>query len=161
MFSWPWWGKAPDKAALQERKRVSIGTGVYTIRRINPLLDFSVERMPTVFSSYVSPRKVDPLKAAAAVDPKRAIDEMMSVVRAGVVEPVLVEPGKGDARGREAGITVEDLFRDAQHGTELYLAIMDHTLNRFTGLRKVFFSHRIRRLQYTASRQITDAVLAT
>lgn len=140
---------------------MKIGTGAYTIRRLNPLLDFPVDRMPTVFTSYVSPRKVDPMKAAAALDHKRALDDMMSIVRAGVVEPVIVESGKGDKKGKEEGITVEDLFRDAQHGTELYLAIMDHTLNRFTGLRRLFFSARIRRLHYTVSQLLTEAVQAT
>jgi hypothetical protein len=153
-------GGPPQKAALLQLKKVKVGTGVYTIRRINPLLDFRSDNMPTIFSAYASARKVDPVKAAAAVDHKKAVEEMMAVVRAGVVEPVLVEVGKGDKRGREDGVTVEDIFRDAQHGLELYLAIMDHTLNRFTGLRKVFFSSLIRRLQSTVSQQITDAVQA-
>lgn len=150
-------GAPPQKAALQQHVKVKVGSAVYTIRRINPVLDFPVERMPTIFSAYASARKVDPVKAAAAMDPRKSLEEMMMVVRAGVVEPALVEAGKGDAKGREEGITVEDLFRDPSHGANLYLAIMGHTLDRFRGLKKVFFSRKIRLSQFTVSQALTAA----
>lgn len=153
-------GRKPAKAQLQDLKTLRLGGGRYVIRRINPILDFPGDRMPTVFSSYSSGRKVDPAKASAQMSPARQLEEMMMVVSAGLVEPALVPAGKGEAKGREDGITIEDLFRDPSHGAELYVEIMAHSLNRFSGLRKIFFSLQIKRLRSIASLSIMDAVRA-
>ncbi len=150
--------RKPAKAELQALKRLRLGGGVYMIRRLNPMLDFPGDRMPTVFSSYQSIRKTAP--GASTMSPAKVLEEMMMVVAAGVVEPVLIPAGKGEAKGREDGITVEDLFRDPAHGAALYYEIMAHTLNKFSGLKKIFFSLQIRRARSIGSRAAMDAVRA-
>lgn len=139
-------GRQFAKAQLHGYKNIRLGGARYTIRRINPILDFHGDRMPAVFSAYSSVRKVDPAKAAelAMSNPTRALEEMMMVVAAGVVSPVLVPQGKGEAKGREDGITVEDLFRDTSHGTELYIKIIKHTFARYSAWRLFLMDLRSR-----------------
>ena len=66
---------------------------------------------------------------------------------AGLVEPELVPIGIGEFRGKEAGITVEDIFRDEQTGIKLYWEIIQHSLLRFRGIKELFFWLLIKRLR--------------
>lgn len=145
------------KAELQGHKEVTLKGQTFIIRKINPLMDFPPERMPQIFSHWQSRRR-----AEAPMDESRAMKDMMAVVEAGVVGIKtgrdvlpLVEVGKGGARGREPGLTVEDIFRDQEVGVSLYLEIFQHTLNRFSGLRKVFFSLQSKLLWFTLLRKST------
>lgn len=140
--------KKPTKAELEGHKRVRVGGAVYTIRRINPILDFPADKMPSVFTAYQSYRKADkPLPQ----DPKRLLEDMMLVVRAGVVDPPLV-----DAKKSNEGITAEDIFRIPENGAALYIEILDHTLNRFKGLRRLFFSIQLAAMRSIASPRHTE-----
>ena len=134
---------APTKADLSGHKRISLGGAVYTIRKINPLLDFPSDKTPSVFTAQSPSRR-----GTGPVDPKRAIEDMMSIVRAGLVDPPLAGPKDKNPDL----ITIEDIFRVPEHGADLYLAIMDHTLNRFRGLRRLFFFHKSKRAFWTAYR---------
>lgn len=142
-------GGPPSKAALMGLKKVRIGAGTYTIRKLNPLLDFSADDMPQIFSSYRSRRK--PAEPTAD-DGRAAIADMYKVIEAAVVEPKLVPVGKGDRRGCEDGITAEDLFRYPNIGSKLYWEIINHSLNHFTGLKGIFFSLRTKYALWTLLR---------
>lgn len=130
------------KAELQGHKRVVIKGQAFIIRKINPLIDFSADRMPQIFAHMVSRRA----PSGTPMEDAKALKDMMAIVEAGVVGIdtgrdllPLVEIGKGQARGREAGITVEDLFRDQEAGVLLFQEVFSHTLDRFRGMQKVFF----------------------
>lgn len=157
MFDWLFRDR---RAALRGWKTIHLRGGRYVIRRLNPLLDFSVDRMPMIFAAY-APQRMAQAKAAEALNLKRVIEDMMEVVKAGVVEPALVPAGAGGERGREAGITVEDLFRDPELGAALYEEIVIHTWNRYRGLRGVFFSAATRRALRTARRKSLEPAPAT
>lgn len=143
--------KRDMKQDLQGHKTVKIHGHRFVIRKLNPLIDFNFQNMPQIFSSFVSRRKTEPEPA----DPSRMLEQMMAVVNAGIVEPELVPVGKGDKKGKEAGITVEDLFRDAEIGSKLYTEIMLHSMNRFRGLKGVFFSLKNRLKFYITLAKIT------
>jgi hypothetical protein len=78
---------------------------------------------------------------------------MKLVVNAGIIDPPLVPVGKGENYRKENGITVDDLFVDIELGTTLYLEIVAHALNKFSGLRGLFFSIRIRHMLRTEWRK--------
>ena len=69
--------------------------------------------------------------------------------------------GKGEKRGKEPGITAEDLFRDPEMGGRLYAAIMEHSLVRLRGMKKVFFWPAILRGRWTLYRLATDCARAS
>lgn len=108
-------------AKRRGHKQIFLSGATYTIRRLS--------RMPALFSA----------EAAARLRPASHVAEMIPVITAGLVSPVLVPAGKGEAKGREDGITVEDLFRDPSHGLALFREIMIHSLNPFSGLKGFFF----------------------
>ena len=143
---WPLTKKSA-KQQLQGHKTLRVNGLPYTIRRVNPLLDFSADNMPQIFASFVSKRKAEGLPE---VEAHKLKEQMAAVLEAGIVTPALVAVGKGDKRGKEDGITVEDIMRDEDTAGRLYLEIMLHSLNRFRGLKSVFFSIRTRLLLYTA-----------
>lgn len=126
------------KAALENQKKVKIHGHSFVIRKINPLLDFTPERMPSIFSSFQSRRKTTVSAVAEMSDPRKAIDDMMMVVEAGLIVPEL-------SKDSATGITIKDIFRDSETGAKLYLEILDHSLNQMSGMRKVFF-YLLRRL---------------
>ena len=126
------WGKEPTKGTLEGRKVVVIDGSKYVIRKVNPLLDFNESGMPQIFAHFVSRRK-----AEKADDPRRHLKDLYSVLEAGVVFPALVPDGKD-------GITARDIFRDMDHGMRLYWEIITHSMNKFKGLRGIFFSVMLR-----------------
>lgn len=154
MFSF--W-KADKKGELQGHKTLKIKGQRFVIRKLNPLLDFSPEKMPQIFSSQSSRRKAP--ATPPEIDEKKVIADMMTVVEVGMVGIIgagseiiaLVPVGKAELKGRENGITVEDLFRDPDVGARLYWEIMSHSMDKFTGLKKVFFSLLNKHLFYTLS----------
>jgi len=129
----------PTKAKLNGHKTVNILGQKFVIRKINPVLDFSPEHMPQIFSGTTSKRDI-----GATYSPASLLEQMMRVVGAAVVSPELVPVGKGDKRGKEDGITVEDLFRDQEIGSRLFSEIMLHSLNTHKGLKSLFFSLKTR-----------------
>jgi len=144
------------KEELQGIKEVKVCHSKFKIRRINPLLDFELDHMPQIFTGFQSQRKTD----KTPFNSKNVVEQMMRVVEAGVVEPALVPVGAGGKRGKEDGITVEDIFRDDECGYKLYTEIMLHSLNRFTGLKKVFFSVKIKLAYCIALARLTASYRA-
>ena len=128
------------KEQLQGYKKITVCGSKFVIRKINPILDFDLSHIPQIFSSFQSARNTE----KTAYSESSIIAQMHKVVEAGLVEPSLVAVGKGEKKGKEAGITVEDIFRDEELGSKLFSEIMIHSLNRFSGMKKVFFSARIR-----------------
>jgi len=137
-----WFDHKAEKWRLAGYKRIKVNGQIFTIRKINPLLDFKSDSMPQIFTSFISRRKVEP-----HTDPAKAQADMMNVIEAGLVEPELVPIGIGESRGKEAGITVEDIFRDEQTGIKLYWEIIQHSLLRFRGIKELFFWLLIKRLR--------------
>lgn len=156
MFEWLF---GEHRAELRGWKTIRLRGRRYVIRKLNPILDFQLDRMPMIFSAY-APTKVAQGKAAEALNLRRIQEEMMEVVRVGVVEPQLTPVAAGDGRGREPGITVEDLFRDPEIGAALYQEIIIHTWNRYQGLRGVFFSAATRRAFHTGRRRTMESAPA-
>ena len=133
-----WKPHSPTKADLQGHKTIKISGSRYVIRKINPLLDFDVDNMPQIFSYHLLYRgKTPPMNDQQK---KKTQDDMKMIVQAGLISPHLVSMGKGDLRGKEDGITVDDLFRDLDMGLRLYVEIMSHSLSVFKGSKGVFFS---------------------
>ena len=127
---WPFKPKENDLVSrLRGYKKITIEGMRFTIKKINPFLDFQSDRIPTIFTDFISARKVEPAPLDSAALKKHQ-EDMYAIIKAGVVEPDL----------GSNGITVEDLFRDMDLGVKLYLTILDHSLNRFRGLKKLFFS---------------------
>jgi len=143
----------PTKAKLQGHKSVKIDGQKFIIRKINPVLDFMPEQMPQIFTAMSSRRDM-----SQTVNPKVILDQMMRIVEAAVVCPALIPVGKGESKGREAGLTVEDIFRDEETGSRLFAEVMIHSLNRFKGLKSLFFSVKTRLLFWIASLGVIPAV---
>jgi hypothetical protein len=120
------------KERLEGQKKVIIFGHQYTIRKVNPLLDFHPDKMPSVFSSFQSRRKAGANAKSEMSDPHKVIEDMMMVVKAGLVCPELVDDSA-------KGITIKDIFRDPDTGASLYVEIIGHSLMRLSGAKKVFF----------------------
>lgn len=152
---WPF-KESPSKEELLGIKTVRVNSAKYKIRRLNPLLDFGASNIPQIFASFHSRRKTEDV-----ADNKKVIRDMMTVVEVGLVSPELVPVGKDEKRGKEEGITVEDLFRDSSTGPQLYIEIVTHSLNRFKGIRGIFFSTLQRYRLFTAWQQSMVSAPAT
>ena len=143
------------KEKLQGHKTVKVFGARYVIRKINPLLDFSYDTMPQIFSSHISKRPVvDTTPHIAQL--QKALKEMKLIVQTALVDPVLIPVGKGEKYRKEDGITVDDMFVDAELGSRLYLEIIAHSLNRFKGIKGFFFTMRIRHSLLTEWRKSMD-----
>lgn len=151
---WPF-NRRAVKDEMRGTKKVRVNGFGFTIRKINPLLDFSVDKMPQIFTDFHSRRQRKEADQDAAAQARKAQADMYSIIEAGLVEPQLVKVGAGEDRGKEDGITVEDLFRDGDTGPKLYFEILAHSLNRFRGLRGAFFSIRLRYQLLTSWRNVT------
>lgn len=151
---------APSKAGLQGRKSVSVNGSRFVIRKVNPLLDFAEHNMPQIFTEYLSRRKPAE-KAPNERSLQRTMADLKAMLSAGLVEPALVPVGLGETKGNEPGITVEDLLRDEDTAMKLYWEIVIHSLNRFKGLRGVFFSASLRLRLWTTLANATVAAPAT
>ena len=155
---WPFSRKDPVKNILAGVKAVKVNGAKYVIRKVNPLLDFDSASMPQIFTSYQSRRKKT--EVPEATEASKAMRDMFAVVQAGLVKPELVPIGKGEFRGKEDGITVEDIFRDSSTGMQLYWEIIAHSLNRYKGLRGTIFLAQIKSTLYTSWLQSMDGFLA-
>lgn len=145
------------KAKVQEWKTVKVNHAKFIIRKLNPLLDFTADRMPQIFTTFVSRRPIDPEKITAEAK-ARLEEDLRAVLERGVVKPEIVPIGKGEKRGKEAGITADDLLRD-DTGVKLYMEIITHSLNRFRGLRGVFFSIRTKLSLFMQLQKLTESLL--
>lgn len=139
MLDWLF-GRRPDKARLQNHKTVYIRGSKFVIRPIVPLLDFEPGNMPQIFTDTTRRGIVDSPQVQ-----KKIHEDVAAVIYAGVVDPPLVPNGKEDQ-----GITAKDILRDQEVGGLLYLAIIEHSLFRFRGLKKSFFLLAKRLIQFTS-----------
>jgi hypothetical protein len=121
---------------LHSVKTVKICGNRFRIRKINPLLDFELSDMPQIFTSYVSRRKQEPESSSA--DPAKVQRQIMNVVKAGLISVNNIPVSDND--GEKDVITIEDVFRDPEVSNRLYVEIILHSLNKFRGLKGVFFS---------------------
>lgn len=138
---WPFKRKSiADK--LRGYKKITVGGMRFTIRKLNPFLDFKSESMPQIFTDFAS-AKEKPVVTPEMM--KKYQEDMFAIITAGVVDPHL----------SKEGITASDLFRDGDIGVSLYREILDHSFNKFRGLKKVFFSTLIKYRLYTAWRKHT------
>jgi len=134
------------KAQLQGHKTVYISGQKFIIRKINPVMDFLPDNMPQIFSAMNGRRDM-----SKVTDPKIMLDQMMRITEVAVVYPELVPIGKSDKRGKEDGLTIEDLFRDQEVGSKLFKEVMLHSLNRFKGIKSLFFYLKNRLIFWIAS----------
>lgn len=137
---WPLTRRRNLRDELAGLKNVKINGIKFTIKKLNPLLDFPADRMPQVFTYYLKRRKVTEPQDLSIEAMRKGLDEMKLVVSAGVVSP----------KFSPELLTIDDIFRWSDTGSKLYLEIIAHSLNQFRGLKGVFFSIRIRRLLYTS-----------
>lgn len=133
---WPFKRRDPYEQ-LKGLKKIKIRGMGFTIKKLNPFLDFTTETMPQIFTDFASVKKPLPENNPAVT--KKYQEDMYSIIKAGVVEPPLTKDG----------ISVEDLFRDPSIGIRLYQEILNHSLNQFRGLKKLFFSIRIKLIYLT------------
>jgi hypothetical protein len=133
------------RGAILRLKNLKINGMEFTIKAVNPLIDFAADKIPQIFTDWVTARKIEP-KAPDVPDLKKLQQDMYAVIQAGVDKPKL-------HKNSNDGLTVEDLFRDPTMGVKLYYEILEHSLNRFRGLNRLFFSIGIRssRLMLCAS----------
>lgn len=150
---WPF-SQAAKKEVLQEWKKVRVNGWTFTIRKLNPLLDFPGDRMPQIFTDTGQSRKPLPEKPVPGTEQKM-MEDFKIVISKGVVSPVIVEKdnGKGD-------ITVEDLLRSGDTAPKLYLEILGHSLQLFSGLKGLFFYLRTRQSLSTAWQKSMESVQA-
>lgn len=149
MLGWLF-GRKPTKESLHGHRRVAVCGMRFTIRKLNALADFDPQRVPMVFSDTTRHR----LDASNPAIAQRIREDMEAVIQAGVVDPPISPPGK-------PGINAADLFRDPEMGYGLYAAIIEHSLLRFTGVRRpVFFLARLL-FRLTQSRGGTGSVRRT
>jgi len=149
------------KENFQGLKKIKVCGMRFTIKRLNPLIDFPVDKIPQIFTDYVSRRKVDPNHVQTPAELLQMQKDIYSIIEAAVVEPPLVPIGSGEKRGKEDGITVEDLFRDAELGYKLYSEILNHSLFRFRGIKGLFFSTRARFLAFMQLRRSMGKLQST
>lgn len=139
------------KERLQDTKKIKVLGMKFTIKKINPFIDFAPDDMPQIFTDFLSQRK--PTTEPTQTDLIRVQKEVYKTVEVGVVEPELVRVEQGERKGKENGLTVEDLFRNPEMGYKLYNEILIHSLNRFKGIRSLFFSIKMRYLLFMALRK--------
>lgn len=142
---WPF-GNKPCKKDLQGYRKVKAGGFVFTIRRINPLLDLPPDKIPQMFTSFQSVRPApEKQREPKPEEMKRSVELMKAVLKAGVIDV------------RDGHIAAEDLFVDPEIGIKLYWEVLLHSQNRFRGIKKVFFYIKTRFWLFTTWRKITDA----
>lgn len=140
---WPF-SKAASKEKLQGWRTVRINGWKFTIRKLNPMLDFPPDRMPRLFGELTSVRRPVP-ESAAKVDEKHSLEDLKLTIVKGTVRPAI-----GLTEKDKADFTADDLLRNGDTAVKLYIEIMSHSLNMLSGLRGVFFYTRIRHWLFTA-----------
>lgn len=111
------------------------------IRKLNPMIDFRADNIPQIFTDYLSLRKTEPTKQSFPTAQK-TLEMLKDVVSAGL----LSVGGVPFAKDNKDGLTIADIERNNDLLGGLYLEIMTHTLNRFKGIKGVFFSQKIKQL---------------
>ena len=154
---WPF-SRKPTAEVLRGHKKVRIGGFGFTIRKLNPLLDFPPDRMPQVFAASYRENPGKPKKPVEN-EARRMVDDMMATIEAGVVEPKLT-PLKAKNTPPNS-ITAKDIIYQQDVGARLYVEIVAHSLNRYRGFRGAVFLALTRRVLLMPPRNGTDSGLPT
>ncbi|MEA3279477.1 MAG: hypothetical protein U9Q38_02600 [Thermodesulfobacteriota bacterium] len=127
---------------LRRYKTVKLSGVKFTIRKINPLLDFAPDKMPQIFSDFKSQRKPDPDAKISPEQLRRSLQDMGEMIKAGVVEPKVGED-----------VQLDDILADQRLTYDLYTEILIHSMNIFKGIKGVFFYLRTKHYLYTLWRR--------
>lgn len=146
------WLNSYRKRKLLGLKRIKVNGMRFIIRRVNPIMDFPAARVPQLFTDSPSIKMAEQSKSLTPLQIDNIRQTVLAYIQAGVVEPRLVPVGKGENRGKEPGITAEDLFRDPSMGVKLYYKILANSLNVFSDTEGLFFSIRRRLLLFISLR---------
>lgn len=142
--------KKPTQERLRQHKTLKISGMKFVIRKINPLVDFPVDKMPQIFSSFITRRKTTPEEQINEATLRKSQDDMKNIIAAGLVKPeVTFEPVKP----KDNKIAIDDIMSDSVLALKLYTEIIVHSLNMFKGLKGVFFSVRTKRAFYLSYRK--------
>lgn len=145
-----WPCKTPtEKEKILDLKTIKVGGLKFTIKKINPLLDFPADRMPQIFTDFLDKYQANNKANPSETELKSFDSNIKPVLQAGIYRPIFEPVGEGEAYGKEKGLTIQDLFIDREIAYKLFSEIMEHSLNRFKGLAKLFFSIRVRLLRFT------------
>ena len=139
---WPF-SRTATKENLQQWKRIKINGWAFTIRKLNPLLDFPGDKMPGLFTDIPPSRRGKETVPVPGAESK-TLDNMRLIISKGVVSPVIAM--KED---NSTAICVDDLFRDGDTAARLYIEIVAYSLTVFRGVRGLFFWAKIRQSLYT------------
>ena len=131
--------RAATPEGIRGHKRVTVNGMRFVIRKLNPLIDFPEDKMPQIFTSYVSRRPGADAPVEGPEASRKARESMYAVIRAGTVVPKIVQE-----EAKDDGVKASDLFRDPLLGPKLYIEIVAHSLNVFKGVKGLFFFHRIK-----------------
>lgn len=140
------WKRSEDKikARLLGLKKINVEGFKFTIKKVNPFIDFPSDKIPQIFTDFISRRPIDTSKQPSPLETAKTYEYIKVILQAGVYFPKLVPSENGDKRGKEGGITVNDLFIDEDIAYKLYLEIMTHSLNKFKGIKGFFLYQKIR-----------------
>jgi hypothetical protein len=147
---WPF-ARTATPEEIRGHKRVTVNGMRFVIRKLNPLIDFTEDKMPQIFTSYVSRRPGADVPVEGPEAARKARESMYAVIRAGTVVPKIVQE-----EAKDDGVRASDLFRDPTLGPKLYIEIVSHSLNVFKGVKGLFFFHRIKLSLWTQWRRDTD-----
>ncbi len=144
---WPFSLKTPEeklKERLLNLKKIKVGGMKFTIKKINPLLDFPSDKIPQIFTDYYA-RRQDP-KDFSQKDLENLDENIKPILKAGIYKPNIIPIDK-ENRWKEKGLTIEDLFIDRELAYKLFNEILNHSLIQFRGFGMVFFSIRQKLMQ--------------
>lgn len=127
--------KKPTKERLRQYKTVKISGMKFVIQKLNPLVDFTADKMPQIYTAYISRRKPNPEQQVSEATLRKSNEDIKNIISAGLV------PDKIDQ-----DINIEDIMSDSYLALKLYTEILAHSLNMYKGLRGLFFSAKIKRL---------------
>lgn len=127
----------PTKARLRQYKHINACGMRFVIQKINPLADFPVDKIPQIFTSFVTKRKAESEVVLNEATIRRGFEDMKNIINAGLIKPEL---------GKD--IFIDDIMSDSVLAMKLYVEIVAHSLTTFRGMKGLFFSARIRRLLF-------------
>ncbi len=130
---WPFRTKSTLEK-LRGHKKIKINGLQFVIKRINPLVDFPDDRMPSIFTDKVKadqPENTPPLTNQKRMEELK--EDVGMILSAGLVDPsVKNDQGIGD-------ITIDELFLDPTACIKLYIEIMRNSIQALDWKQRVFF----------------------
>jgi len=140
---WPF-RKTTEKEKMLCIKDLKIGGMKFKIKKINPFLDFPAGEIPQIFSDFMFKKNIGLEYKPTEIEVRQIHKNIIPILEAGIYRPILTPIGVGENRGKEKGLTVNDLFIDREIAFNLFHEIINHSLNKFKGLVGLFFSAKIK-----------------